>query len=323
MKPFKIKGKNIFLTGGTGFIGSTLIATLINDNKIWCYDNCRRVSPQIKDLLGHKNLTFIKGDVLDKAKLKRSIPKKADIVFHLAAIAGVSSYYAMPFETMSINLIGTYNLLEAVKDGKMDLFVDFSTSEVYGKFARHVKESDDTCQGPVSDLRWTYSTSKIAAEALSHCYHHKYGLPVVSIRPFNIYGPHQIGEGAIQIFAGRALKNEDICVNGDGSQVRAWCYIDDFMQGVLSCVEARAAAIGNTFNIGNPRAAVTTLELARKIIEITGSGSKIRFKKNVRTDVEFRIPDISKAKRILGYSPSVGLTEGLERSIAWYRENPL
>lgn len=323
MKANTIKDKNIFITGGTGFIGSWLASLLVDDNTIWCYDNCRRVSPKIKELLRHKNFKFIKGDILDKAKLKRSIPRKVDIVFHLAAIAGVSSYYKMPFETMSVNLIGTYNMLELFKNKKLDVFIDFSTSEVYGKFAKNVKETDDTRQGPVSDLRWTYSTSKIAAESLSHCYHHKYHLPVVSLRPFNIYGPFQIGEGAIQIFASNALKGDDIWINGDGSQVRAWCYINDFVDGVLSCVQKRKDAIGNTFNIGNPKAAATTYQLAKKIVAITGSNSKIRFRKNIRTDVEYRVPDVSKAKRILGYSPSVGLSEGLKRTIEWYRENPL
>lgn len=323
MSPADIRNKNIFITGGTGFIGSHLADLLIADNRIWCYDNGRRVSPKVKELIGHKNMTFIKGDILDIKKLKRSIPKRVDIVFHLAAIAGVSSYYKMPFETMSVNLIGTYNMLELFKDKSLDVFMDFSTSEVYGKYAKNVKETDDTAQGPVSDLRWTYSTSKIAAESLSHCYHHKYALPVISIRPFNIYGPLQIGEGAIQIFASNALNNKDIWVNGDGSQVRAWCYVSDFIDGVLRAVKNRDKAVGNTFNIGNRSAAVTTYQLAEKIVGITGSRSKIRFRKNVRTDVEYRVPDVSKAKKILGYSASVSLREGLKRTIEWYRKNPL
>lgn len=317
----EIRNKNIFVTGGTGFIGSHLIDLLIGKNRIWCYDNCRRVSPRIKEIIRHRNMKFIKADILDKDRLRRSIPKDVDIVFHLAAIAGVSSYYRMPFETMQINLIGTYNLLEAVKGKALDVFVDFSTSEVYGKYAKNVKESDDTRQGPVSDLRWTYATSKIAAESLSHCYHHKYGLPVVSIRPFNIYGPLQIGEGAIQIFASRAIGGEDITVHGNGRQVRAWCYVDDFVKGVMLCVQRRGDSVGNTFNLGNPAAAVTTTGLAKLIVGITRSDSRIRFKKNNRTDVEYRIPDISKARRLLGYAPSVGLREGLVKTIAWYREN--
>ena len=317
----KIKNKNIFITGGCGFIGSSLIDNFVNNNKIWCYDNGKRISPRFKELLKHKNLTFIKGDILDKNSLKGSMPKKADIVIHLAAIAGVSSYYKIPFETMSVNLIGTYNLLELLKGRDLEMFVDFSTSEVYGRYARDVSEEGPTSQGPISDLRWTYAISKLAAEEMGHCYYLKHNVPVVSIRPFNIYGPLQIGEGAIQIFVSRALKDEDIYINGDGSQVRAWCYIDDLISGVVNCIMKRKVTIGNAFNLGNPEAAVNTKELAKRIIEISGSRSKIHFRKESRTDIEYRVPDISKAKRLVGFKPSIGLSEGLKRTIEFYREN--
>lgn len=315
-----LKNKNIFITGGTGFIGSTLIDLLLRDNKIWCYDSCRRVSPKIAGLMRHKNLTFIKGDILDKKKLSGSIPRKLDMVFHLAAIAGVSSYYKMPFETMSINLIGTYNIIELMKGRDLELFLDFSTSEVYGKYAHNVSEDDDTTQGPISDLRWTYAISKLAAEELSHCYHHKYRLPVISIRPFNIYGPHQIGEGAIQIFAHNAIRNRTLWINGSGKQVRAWCHIDDFIDGVFRCVQRRRTVTGQTFNIGNPRAKATTAELARIVRDICGSRSQICYRPMPGKDIEYRVPDISKARTLLGYAPRVGLREGLKGTIAWYRE---
>ncbi len=320
MRPANIKDKNIFITGGTGFIGSWLMGLLLEDNKIWCYDNCRRVSPKVKRLLKHRNLTFIKGDILDRERLKKSVPANVDIVMHLAAIAGVSSYYKWPFETMSTNLIGAYNLLEIFKERDIGILIDFSTSEVYGKDAREVRESDGTAQGPISDLRWTYAISKLAAEELCHCYHHKYGLPVVSIRPFNIYGPLQIGEGAIQIFVSDALKNRTLHIDGDGTQVRAWCYIEDFLEGVLSCVKNKKAAVGNVFNLGNPFGAISILGLARKVVDISGSKSKIVFKKRPRTDIEYRVPDISKAQDVLDFKPSVGLEEGLEKTIRWYRE---
>jgi len=317
-----IKGKNIFMTGGCGFIGSSLIERFIDDNRIWCYDNGRRVSSAFKELLKHKNLTFIKGDILDKARLKGIMPKKADAVIHLAAIAGVSSYYKMPFETMNVNLVGTHNLLELLKGKKIEIFVDFSTSEVYGQDARNVSEESPTSQGPISDLRWTYAISKLAAEEMGHCYYLKYGLPVVSIRPFNVYGPLQIGEGAIQIFVSRALKGQDLYIDGDGSQVRAWCYIDDLISGVVNCMKKKNIAIGNVFNLGNPAAAVNMVELAKRIIEISRSRSKIRFRKESRTDIEYRVPDISKAKALIGFKPSIGLSEGLKRTIEYYRENP-
>jgi len=314
----EIKNKNIFITGGCGFIGTWLIGKLIQNNRIWCYDNGRRFSPRMKELLKHRNLTLIKGDILDKEKLEKSLPKKSDIVMHLAAIAGVSSYYKMPLETIKINVIGTYNLLETVKDRGVGLFVDFSTSEVYGKHASNVSEESDTSQGPISDLRWTYSISKIASEELSHCYHHKYGLPVVSVRPFNIYGPGQVGEGAVQIFVSNALKDKTIYVTGDGSQIRAWCYIEDFVDGIFRCI-LKKDAVGEVFNIGNEKCAVTTMALAKKIIKLSGSKSKILTRPHMGTDIGKRIPDISKARKILGYRPSVGLDEGLSRTIEWHR----
>jgi len=317
----QISDKKIFITGGSGFIGSWLCSRLIKDNKIIIYDNETRDALKFSDLRQHKNLTYIKGDILNKGLLKKSIPDKVDIIFHLAAIAGVSSYYKIPLRTMEVNILGTYNLLEAVKDKDLELFLDFSTSEVYGKIARHVKERDNTSQGDTSDMRWTYSISKLAAEKLCHCYHAEYDIPVVSIRPFNIYGPRQVGEGAVQIFISSALKNEDIYVDGSGSQVRAWCYIEDFIEGTMKCVEKRGSAVGNIFNIGNPGAAVSVSELAEKVIQLSGSSSRLVFRKQSRTDIEYRIPDISKAKEILGFSPKVDLIKGLERTIKWYREN--
>jgi nucleoside-diphosphate-sugar epimerase len=316
MSHAEIKNRNIFITGGCGFIGTWLIGKLIRNNRIWCYDNGRRFSLRMKELSGHRNLTLIKGDILDKKNLGRNLPKKVDLIMHLAAIAGVSSYYQMPLETMKVNMLGTYNLLEIAKDRDIGLFIDFSTSEVYGNQANNVSEEDDTSQGPVSDLRWTYSISKIAAEEFSHCYHHKYGLPVVSIRPFNVYGPGQVGEGAIQIFVSNALKNKPLFINGDGLQVRAWCYIEDFIDGVFKCM-LKKRAIGEVFNIGNEKCHITTLGLAKKIIKLSGSKSEILSRPHMGTDIEKRVPDISKARKLLGYRPSVGLDEGLKRTIEW------
>jgi len=317
----QIRDKNIFITGGSGFIGSWLCSKLVENNKVIIYDNERRNALKLSGLRQHKNLTYVRGDILDKNLLKRSIPRKLDIIFHLAAIAGVSSYYNIPLKTMEVNILGTYNLLEAIKDKDLELFLDFSTSEVYGRTAKHATERNDTSQGEISDMRWTYSISKLAAEKLCHCYYAEYGIPVVSIRPFNIYGSMQVGEGAIQIFISKALKNEDIYIDGNGSQIRAWCYIEDFIEGVSKCIEKKKHAIGNVFNIGNPEAAVTVLELAENIIQLSGSNSKVIFRRPNRTDIEYRIPDISKAKNILGFSPEVGLNKGLERTIKWYRKN--
>lgn len=313
-----IKGKNIFITGGLGFIGSSLCSRLVRHNAITVFDNAKRNAFQYFDLYKEKNIKVVGGDVRNKTLLKKAIGD-CDMVVHLAAIAGVSSYYSIPLETMEVNIMGTYNLLDILKNKKISRFVDFSTSEVYGVHAAHVKESNPTSQGKIDDPRWCYSISKLASEKLSYCFKWKYELPIVTVRPFNIYGPGQVGEGAIQIFVNKALRDEEINVTGNGKQVRAWCYIEDMLDGLLSCLE-RKEAIGQTFNIGKPDEPVTTLDLAKKIIKLTHSSSKIKFVSHLGTDIETRIPDIGKARRILDFSPKFGLTKGLSLTIDWIKK---
>jgi nucleoside-diphosphate-sugar epimerase len=171
----------------------------------------------------------------------------------------------------------------------------------------------------VGEARWTYAVSKLATEHLAHNYHVQYGLPAVSIRPFNIYGPGQVGEGAIHRFIVRALRGEDLELHNDGSQIRAWCYIDDIVEAVLLVLE-KPEAVGHAFNIGNARSVCTIYDLARHVVRISGSASKLRFVEWNHPDVELRIPNIDKARQRLGYEPRVDLEEGLARTIAWYRE---
>jgi nucleoside-diphosphate-sugar epimerase len=141
----------------------------------------------------------------------------------------------------------------------------------------------------------------------------------VSIRPFNIFGPGQIGEGAVHAFVVRALKEEPISIHNEGDQIRSWCYIDDIIEGIMLTLE-RDEAVGQSFNIGNPRATVTIYQLARTIARLADSRSEIRFVEWPFADVELRIPDIQKAEKLLGYRPRVELEDGLMRTIVWYRE---
>lgn len=315
-----IKGKKIFLTGGYGFIGSALCERLVNDNKLILYDNERRNALKYTKLSSHKNITAITGDILDKPAFSENIRKhKPDIVIHLAAMAGVSDYFTQPKKTMEVNMIGTYNVLEAVKDIKLEKFLNFSTSEVYGPFIFRAKENEPTTQGEVKMSRWTYSVSKLAAEHLCFAYQKQYNLPLVSVRPFNIYGPGQVGEGAIKIFAPLAMKNKDISVTGDGNQIRAWCYIDDMVDGVISILENKNV-IGEVFNIGNPRGTITILGLVEKIIKLTGSHSKIKFIPHPNEDIVLRVPDIKKAEKLLNFRPKVDFDEGLAKTIEWYKK---
>lgn len=312
-----MKNKTVFLTGGAGFIGTKIIERLIENNKIIIFDTLQRNSIKDTNISGHPNLKIIVGNVLDQEKVVQSIDN-ADIVIHLAAIAGIDTVIKSPTTTMNVNYVGTYNVLEAAKSlSHLDRFIDFSTSEVYGSYAYKLDEANPTTMGAVGTARWTYAISKLAAEHLSHSYYSEFNLPVTSIRPFNIYGPGQVGEGAVHTFIQKALKNEEILIHGDGDQVRSWCYVDDIVDAILLCIENKNA-IGEVFNIGNPRGTITILSLAEKIVDLCNSGSKIRFVPKPYVDVQLRIPDIEKSKKILGYAPNVSLDEGLERTIEWY-----
>ena len=172
---------------------------------------------------------------------------------------------------------------------------------------------------PVGEARWTYSTSKLAAEHLTHAYHKRYGLRSVTVRPFNIYGPGQVGEGAIHHFVVNAVKNSDLTIHGEGDQIRSWCYIDDMVRGIMLCIE-KDEAIGQAFNIGNPRGTITILGLAEKIVQLANSKSNIVHVPKNYVDVDLRIPNIDKATEVLGYKPQFDLNEGISRTIAWYRE---
>jgi UDP-glucuronate decarboxylase len=313
-----IKNKQIFLSGGAGFIGTKIVERLVEDNKIVVYDTLQRNSLKNSPFANHPNLSLVEGDVLDQQKVIQSV-RGSDIIIHLAAIAGIDTVIKSPTKTMKVNYIGTSNMLEAaLRADTIERFIDFSTSEVYGSYAYHMGEDCCTSMGTVGTARWTYAVSKLAAEHLSHSYHVEYGLPVTSIRPFNIFGPGQIGEGAIHNFIKKAIKNEPLTVHGDGDQIRSWCYIDDMVDGILLCL-AHEKAIGEIFNIGNPRNTITILNLAEKVIDILNSDSVINHIPKTYVDVELRIPNIQKAKQILNYSPKINLNEGIKRTGEWYR----
>lgn len=312
-----IKQKKIFITGGAGFIGSTLIGKLIQDNEIIVYDNFNRNSLQGKTYANHPSLRVIKGDILDYEHVEKSITG-AQIVIHAAAIAGIDNTLKNPVNTMRVNMLGTANILEAAHQaGSVERFMDFSTSEVFGSYAFKVDEGCQTVTGAVGEARWTYAVSKLAGEHLTHAYYRQYSLPTVTVRPFNIYGPGQIGEGAIQIFIRKALKNEDIYIFGDGNQIRAWCYVDDMVDGIMLGL-AHEKAIGESFNIGNARAVTTIYGLAQTVCRVLNSTSKIVFREPLSADIELRIPSVQKAKELIGYCAKVDLDEGVVKTAEWY-----
>jgi len=316
-----LKGKTIFLTGGAGFIGATLAGRLHEENKIVVFDNLRRDSLSQRPWSGHPNITIVQGDVTDAAALQRAMQDaQPQVIVHLAAVAGIDTVIKSPTTTMSVNMVGTLNALEgARKLPALERFVDFSTSEVFGSFAFRADEAQMTTIGAVGEARWIYAVSKLAGEHLVHAYHREFGLPTVTMRPFNVYGPGQVGEGAIHRFVLAALRNEEIQIHGDGTQIRAWCYVDDMVEGVLLALE-HPKAIGESFNIGNARAVVTIYGLANTIVRVLESKSQIRFIRKDYADVELRVPNVDKARDLIGFEAKVDLEEGLRRTGQYYAQ---
>jgi len=315
-----IKGKKIFITGGAGFIGSTLADKLCENNELILYDSLTRNTIQHTKLEMHKNITLIKGDILNFEKLVSSM-RGSDIVVHAAAIAGIDTVIKEPVKTMEVNMIGTANILRAaIENDVQDRVIEFSTSEVFGSMAYCVGDDDLTVAGSAGEARWVYAVSKLAGEHLAHAYYNQYNTPIVTLRPFNVYGPGQTGEGAIQIFIRKALNNEPINIYGDGTQIRAWCFVDDMVDGIMRALE-KASAIGQSFNIGNARAVTTIFGLAETVCRTLNSKSEIKFLPPLSADIELRIPETKKAEKLLGFKASVDLEDGILRTAEWYSNN--
>jgi UDP-glucose 4-epimerase len=315
-----IEGARIFITGGAGFIGSTLAGLLVEKNQIVIYDNLTRDSLKNKPFAGHKNLTVVPGDVLDLPSTIKAIDG-ADYVIHAAAIAGIDTVIIRPTHTLRVNMIGTANVLEAAKTLKhCKRILDFSTSEVFGSRAFNSEEGDKTEIGAVGEARWVYAVGKLAGEHLVHAYFKEFGLPTVTVRPFNVYGPGQVGEGAIRTFILRAIKNETIEIHGSGTQIRAWCYVDDMIRALMLCLEKKEA-VGESFNIGNAQAVVTIYGLANTIVRVCNSKSEIKFVRRDYADIELRIPGVKKAQQLLGFEAAVDLEEGIRRTADHYKRS--
>jgi UDP-glucose 4-epimerase len=260
----------------------------------------------------------IEGDVLDFDHLSRSM-QGADVIVHCAAIAGVDTVMKRPVTTMRVNMVGSANVLEAASRlSAVRRVVCFSTSEVFGQHTFRSAETDNTVMGQVGEARWVYGVSKLAEEHLAIAYYREQQLPVTVVRPFNVYGPGQVGEGALRTFVLRAIADQPIEIHGDGAQIRAWCYVDDMVDGVLLAIE-HPNAIGESFNIGNQRAVVTIYGLANAIVRVLGSRSTISFTRKDYADVELRVPSVRKARELLGFEAQVDLDEGIVRTADFYR----
>lgn len=311
--------RRILITGGAGFIGSKLIERLSSNRELIIFDNLSRNTLKTTQLASLKGVSVIEGDILDQMALQR-VAEGCDTVIHTAAIAGINQTLVSPVNTMLVNMVGTANALKAAQRAGVRRFIDFSTSEVFGSQAFRVHESASTVTGAVGEARWSYAVSKLAGEHLTHAYHKQYGLETVTLRPFNVYGPGQMGEGALSIFIRKALRDETISVFGDGAQIRAWCYVDDMVEAVL-CALTKPEAVGESFNIGNARAVTTIYGLAQTVCRVLNSRSKIIFKPALSADIELRIPNTDKAHKRLGFKAKVDLEEGIQRTATWIEEH--
>lgn len=315
----------ILLTGGAGYIGSHLVDRLCDEgHDVTVLDNLTTGRARnIQARLGE--IRFINGSILDAALVDREV-ERAELVFHLAAAVGVRHIVESPLESLLINTKGTEHVLASCFRYWRKVLVA-STSEVYGHTAKiPMHEDDDRVLGPTTVHRWSYSTAKAIDEHLALAYH-AHGLPVVIVRYFNSYGPRLDPRGygsVVANFLRQALAGEPLTVHGDGGQSRCFTYIDDTVQGTL-LAGLGDAADGKVVNLGNPRE-TTILELAELIRVHVGSTSPVQptsyesYYGPGFADTRRRVPDISRARELLGWEPTVALEEGLGRTYEWWKQ---
>lgn len=308
------------VAGGAGFIGSHLCASLLHQNlSVICIDNLITGDKKnITDLLNNSNFRFIEADVTNSLDL----PQKVDYIFHLASPASPSkintkSYIHKPLETLLVNSKGTHNLLGLSKKNEAR-FLFASSSEVYGD--PKISPQNEDYWGNVNPvgIRSVYDEGKRFGETISMAYSRTFGLDVRIARIFNTYGPKMPDDGrVIYNFIKQATNNEPITVYGDGTQTRSLCFVDDLVGG-LEKLMFEESAKNEIVNLGNPEE-MKVLEIANLIIELTNSKSKITNEELPEDDPKKRKPDISKAKKLLSWTPMVTPREGLEKTIAFFK----
>lgn len=303
------------VTGGAGFIGSHLCDLLLGEgHQVICMDNLITGHvANIEHLAGNENFRFIKQDVTEYIFL----PEEIDFIFHFASPASPVDYLELPIQTLKVGALGTHKALGLAR-AKEARFVLASTSEVYGDPEQHPqKESYWGNVNPVGP-RGVYDEAKRFAEAMTVAYRRVHGIDSKIVRIFNTYGPRmRTRDGrVVPSFITQALNGEPLTVFGDGTQTRSFCFVSDLIRGIynLACSD-----ISGPVNIGNP-AEMNVLELARLIIDITGSSSEVVFRELPEDDPKVRRPDISKARTDLGWEPQVATQEGLKTTLEYFRK---
>ena len=304
----------ILVTGGAGFIGSHLCEKLLNEgNEIVCVDNFFTGSKDnIKNLLNNPYFEFIRHDICFPLYVE------VDEIYNLACPASPIHYQFDPVQTTKVNVLGSINMLGLAKRLKIKI-LQASTSEIYGNPTTHPQTEDYWGNVNTIGPRACYDEGKRCAETLFFDYHRQHKLDIKVVRIFNTYGPrmHPNDGRVVSNFIIQALNGQDITVYGDGSQTRSFCYVDDMVDGIFRMMNINSSFTGPV-NLGNPVES-TVLELAKLIIELTNSKSKIIFKDLPQDDPEKRKPDISLAKDKLGWQPSVELEEGLLKTINYFK----
>ncbi len=305
----------ILITGGAGFIGSHLCEFLLaTGHEVICMDNLITGNlKNIQHLMGHKRFSYVDHDVSKHV----SVEGKLNFVLHFASPASPIDYQKIPIQTLKAGALGTHNLLGLAKDKKA-VFMLASTSEVYGDPL--VNPQSETYWGNVNPigLRGCYDESKRFAEALTMAYHRIHKIDTKIARIFNTYGEKMRADDGrvVPAFINQALRNQDITVFGDGKQTRSFCYVSDLIDGIYKLMNSK---INDPVNLGNPDE-MTVLEFSQEIIKLTKSKSKIVFKPLPVDDPHVRCPDIAKSSKGLDWQPKVGLTEGLAKTIEYFRQ---
>jgi dTDP-glucose 4,6-dehydratase len=305
----------ILITGGAGFLGSHLCDYLLKEgHSVICVDNLLTGSPDnIAHLSGNQRFSFLEQDVTEPVRVEGPL----DGVLHFASPASPMDYHRYPIETLKTGAQGTENALDLALE-KGARFMLASTSEVYGDPTVHPQREDYTGNVNTIGPRAVYDEAKRYAEALTMAYHRTHSLEVCIARIFNTYGPRmRLGDGrVIPAFMEQAIRGEALTVFGRGTQTRSFCYYKDLIEGLHRLFLSEAT---EPVNLGSPQEK-TVLELAQEVLELSGSGSQIKFLDLPEGDPKMRRPDISRAEQLLGWSPETPLKEGLRETLKYFRE---